>query len=194
MLSRLGMTICLIASMIGTSLAQGASAPPPSREQAMKLLTILGVEQHLDAKLKQRQSQVLQGARGCFKDMNPAADEATLTRLDAAFAATPTITSADFFDELVADIQQNLSAAEVQAGIDFYGSDEGKGLMQKMPAMMQSMRQSVGQSVEQKLQVYTNAVNRTLMDFQGEMNRSNPPAPHSGGPVASPGAAHTGSI
>jgi hypothetical protein len=193
MTARLGTLMVLIASMIGAGLAQQAVSPPapPTREQVQKLLEIVGVEQHLDAMLEKRQSKVREGARGCFRDMNPGADDATLKRLDAAFAATPPITSADVSEGLIAELQQRLSAEEVQAGIDFYGSGPGQSLT---PVILQHMRVSIGPVVEKKLQAYTSALNRTLMSFQKEMDRQKPPAPHSGAIDATGGGVHSGTI
>jgi hypothetical protein len=185
-----------LVSLCGVLAAQDgvAEAVPPTREQVQKLLQIVGIEHHLDTMLEQRQSKVREGARGCFRDMNPGADDATLKRLDAAFANTPLITSADFSDGLITELQRRLSAAEVQAGIDFYGSEAGRSLTQKMPVILQNLRVSIGPVVEKKLQAYTNALNRTLMDFQNEMNQRKPQPPFHGGAGDSSQTMHAGSI
>ena len=65
----------------------------------------------------------------------PEADAATLKKLDEAFDGTPLFGFETISEPLVAAYQKNLSAADVQAGIDFYSSEVGKRLLGKLPAI-----------------------------------------------------------
>ena len=64
---------------------------------------------------------------------NPDADAATLKKLDDVFDSTPLFGFEAISETLVAAYQKNLSAADVQAGIDFYTSEAGKRLLEKVP-------------------------------------------------------------
>ena len=86
-----------------------------------------------------------------FEKKNPDADAATLKKLDEIFDSTPLFSFDDIPEAVIPAYQKNLSAADVQAGIDFYTSDAGKRLLEKLPVIMREANESGGQLVQQKL-------------------------------------------
>ena len=81
----------------------------------------------MDASLKSAQNKIKNAARASFQKKYPEADAATLKKLDEVFDSTPLFGFDTISEPLVAAYQKNLSAADVQAGIDFYSSDAGNG-------------------------------------------------------------------
>jgi len=193
---RLGVLLLGIALASGALLAQSGPAADeqPTREQVLKLISIMGLQEKVDAMLKGQQNKVMAGAHGCFVDMNPTADEATVARLDAALAATPRVTYEDVSDGVVRATQRRLSAADVEAAIAFYSTEAGERLRLHLPAILREANIHSTQIVKQKLQAYSDALNRTLMNFQNEMDQRRP-HPHSGGGEGdSSQTMHTGTI
>ena len=59
----------------------------------------------------------------------------------------------------------------MQAGIDFYSSDAGKRLLEKLPTVLREANESGGQLVQQKLAAYSEELQRKLETFEAEMHR-----------------------
>jgi len=121
-------------------------------------------------------------------------DRGMWASLTAALAATPRVTYEDVSDGVVAATQRHLSAADVEAAIAFYSTEAGERLRQHLPAILREANIHSTQIVKQKLQAYSDALNRTLMNFQNEMDQRKP-HPHSGGGEGdSSQTMHTGTI
>lgn len=206
MISRLGVRVLLFAALWTTMLStmsgsafaqaaapgtaqgatQGAAQPvapestPPSREQVLKLMSAMDVQQSVDASLRATQENVKEAARASFKKKNPDADAATLKKLDEVFDGTPLFTFVDIAEAIVPAYQKNLSAGDVQAGIEFYGSEAGKRLLEKIPAILREANESGGKLVQAKLEGYSEELERKLEAFQSQLNPPKPPeAPQS---------------
>jgi hypothetical protein len=161
----------------GAATAQAAAASPqPSREQVLKLMTAMGIQQSVDESLRQAQIRVKDAARESFLKQNPNPDAAALKKLDEIFATTPFFKFEDIAEAVIPVYQKNLSAGDVQAGIDFYSSDAGKRLLEKVPAIMHEANEQGGKLVQTKMEAYGDELEHRLDAFQLQLNAAKPPA------------------
>lgn len=169
-------TVLLCTMMCGAAAAQvvALDSTPPSRAQVLALMSAMGVQQNIDASLHATQNKVKLAARSSFEKKNPGADADTLKKLDAVFDSTPLFTFDDIAEAVVPAYQKNLSAADVQAGIDFYTSEPGKRLLEKIPVIIRASNEQGGQLVQQKLKDYSLALERKLEAFQSQVNPQKP--------------------
>jgi hypothetical protein len=176
MIGRLGVLALLCITMSGIGLAQGVAldATPPSRAQVLKLLSAMGIRENVNSSLKATQNKIKLAAQTSFLKKNPDADPATLKKLDDVFDSTPLFDFEAISETLIPVYQKNLNAADVQAGIDFYSSDAGKRMLEKLPVILRESNQSGGQLVQQKLKVYSEELDRKLAAFQSEMQKQKP--------------------
>jgi hypothetical protein len=72
--------------------------------------------------------------------------------------------------------QKNLSADDVQAGIDFYSSEHGKRLLEKVPVIMREANEEGGKVVQSKMEAYGDALEHNLEAFKAQVRKSQPPA------------------
>jgi uncharacterized protein len=181
-IGRLGALAWLGCVLCGAALAQTVAldATPPSRAQVLKLMSAMGVQQSVDQSLRTTQQKVKAAARAAFEKKDPGADAATLKKLDEVFDSTPLFTFDDVAEAIVPVYQKNLSAGDVQAGIDFYSSEAGKRLLEKVPEIIREANEQGGQLVQKKLQAYSEELERKLEAFESEVNPRKPPeAPQS---------------
>ena len=178
MIRRLAVLVLLFTTMCGMALAQAVTldSTPPSRAQVLKLMSAMGIQQSVDASLKNMQSKIRVAARASFQKKYPDADDATLKKLDAVFNGTELFGFEALSEPLVAAYQKNLSASDVQAGIDFYGSDAGQRLLQKVPMIIREASESGGPLVQKKLAAYSEELEHKLANFQAEMDQQKPAA------------------
>jgi len=178
MLRRLGVLVLLFTTMCGTGLAQGVvlDSTPPSRAQVLKLMSAMGIQQSVDASLKGMQNKIRMAARASFQKKYPDADGATLKKLDAVFNSTELFGFEALSEPLIAAYQKNLSASDVQAGIDFYSSDAGQRLLEKVPLIIREASESGGKQVQLKLAAYSEELERKLTAFQSEVDDQKPAA------------------
>jgi hypothetical protein len=169
-------TLLLCTLLCGAGMAQQAAldSTPPSRAQVLSLMTVMGVAQNIDASLRNTQDKVKVAARASFQKKNPDADAATLKKLDEVFDSTKLFRFEDIAVAIIPVYQKNLSAGDVQAGIDFYNSEAGKRLLEKVPVIIRETNESGRQLVQEKLQAYSEELERKLEAFQA--NQQNPPA------------------
>ncbi len=128
---------------------------------------------------KTRRTNCKSAARDSFQKKNPDADAATLKKLDEVFDSTPLFSFEAISESLIPAYQKNLSAADVQAGIDFYSSEAGKRLLEKLPAIMREANESGGQLVQQKLAAYSEELRTQAGGLRGrgeKQRRSRNPA------------------
>jgi hypothetical protein len=179
MVRRIGSVTLLFAMMCGAGWAQTVAldSTPPSRAQVLKLMSAMGVQQSIDASLRSTQQKVKLAARNSFQKKNPNADAATMKKLDAVFDSTPLFTFEAISETLIPVYQKNLSASDVQAGIDFYSSEAGKRLLEKVPVIIRESNESGGQLVQQKLKAYSEQLEGKLEAFQAEVAKGKPPVP-----------------
>lgn len=178
MIHRLGVLVLLLSATCGAGLAQTVALDPtpPSRAQVLQLMSAMGIQQNVDASLKNMQNKIRNAARASFLKKYPDADEATLKKLDEVFSSTPLFGFDVLSEPLVAAYQKNLSASDVQAGIDFYSSEVGQRLLSKLPAIQREANESGGQIVQQKLRAYSEELERKLEEFQAEVDQAKAPA------------------
>ncbi len=179
MVRRIGFVTLLFAMMCGAGWAQTVAldSTPPSRAQVLKLMSSMGVQENIDASLKNTQMKLKLAARNSFQKKNPDADAATLKKLDTVFDSTPLFSFESISEALIPVYQKNLSASDVQAGIDFYSSEAGKRLLEKVPVIIRESNESGGQLVQQKLKAYSEQLESKLEAFQAEVAKEKPPAP-----------------
>jgi hypothetical protein len=122
------------------------------------------------------QSKIRVAARASFQKKYPDADDATLKKLDEVFNGTELFGFEALSEPLVAAYQKNLSASDVQAGIDFYTSDAGQRLLQKVPMIIREASESGGPLVQKKLAAYSEELEHKLANFQTEMAQQKPSA------------------
>jgi hypothetical protein len=182
MIRRLGVFSLLLATMCGMALAQGAAldSTPPSRAQILKLMSVTGIQQNVDASLKNTQSKIRVAARASFQKKYPEAGDATLKKLEEVFNSTTLFGFEALSEPLIAAYQRNLSAADVQAGIDFYSSEAGQRLLEKVPVIIREASENGGKVVQQKLAAYSEELERKLAAFQAEMDQHPPSAEQPG--------------
>ncbi len=166
----LGCVLCGV--LCGAALAQTVTLDPtpPSRAQVLKLMSAMGVQQSVDESLRVTQQKVKAAARASFEKKDPGADAATLKKLDEVFDSTPLFTFEDVAEAIIPVYQKNLSAGDVQAGIDFYSSEAGKRLLEKVPEIIREANEQGGQLVQKKLQAYSEELERKLQAFESETN------------------------
>jgi hypothetical protein len=152
MIGRLGALVLLCAAMCGAGVAEVVTpdGTPPSRAQVLKLMSAMGVQQSVDASLRATQDKVKLAARASFEKKNPGADEATLKKLDEIVDGTPLFSFEDIAEAVIPVYQKNLSAGDVQAGIDFYSWEPGKRLLETAPVIIRGSNERGGPLVEQK--------------------------------------------
>ncbi|MGC2209477.1 MAG: DUF2059 domain-containing protein [Candidatus Korobacteraceae bacterium] len=170
-LAWLGCVLC------GAALAQTVTldTTPPSRAQVLQLMRAMGVQQSVDESLRSTQAKIKAAARAAFEKKDPNADAATLKKLGEVFDSTPLFTFEDISEAIIPVYQKNLSAGDVQAGIDFYNSEAGKRLLEKVPVILREANEQGGQLVQTKLQAYSEELERKLGAFESEVNSQKPP-------------------
>jgi uncharacterized protein len=184
-------TLCVFAvllsvSTIGAATAQAASgdqptaagsAGAPSREQVLKLMSAMGIQQSVDQSLHQAQIQVKDAARESFLKQNPqSSDAATVKKLDEIFDSIPFFKFEDLAEVVIPIYQKNLTAADVQAGIDFYTSAAGKRLLEKVPIILHEANETGGKLVQEKMEAYANEIERKLTEFQAKLPKPAQPS------------------
>jgi uncharacterized protein len=176
MIRGLGVLVLLFTTLGGVGLAQPVALEPtpPSRAQVLQLISVMGIRESVNNSLKSTQNKIKLAARASFLKKNPDADEATLKKLDAVFDSTPLFDFEAVSETLVPVYQKNLSAADVQAGIDFYSSEAGKRLLEKIPVIIRQANESGGQLVQQKLKAYSEEIERKLAAFEAEADKQKP--------------------
>ncbi len=183
MIGRFGALILLCTMAHGAATAQTAavgSNQQPSREQVLKLMTAMGIEQSIDDSLRQAQLRLNDSARESFLKQNPGLDEAGKKKLDEVFTSTPFFKFEDIAETIIPVYQKNLRAADVQAGIDFYSSEPGKRLLEKVPEIMREANDQGGQLVQKKMDAYTDELQRKMEALQSQSHPSQPAPPQSG--------------
>jgi hypothetical protein len=166
----LSSVVLLCVAMSGAATAQAAqSHEQPSREQVLKLMSAMGIQQSVDESLQQARIRVKDAARESFLKDNPTTDEATLKKLDDVFDSTPFFKFEDIVDVVIPVYQRNLSASDVQAGIEFYNSPAGKRLLEKVPEILRQSNEEGGKLVQTKMEAYGEALARKLTEFQAQL-------------------------
>jgi hypothetical protein len=167
---------CLLAAALGSAAqAQVTLDPsPPSRAQVLQLMAAMGVQQRVDASLKNAQQKVREAARKAFQKNYPDAPPALLKKIDAVFDSTPVFNFDEISEPLIAAYEKNLSAVDVQAGIDFYTSEAGRHLLDKLPAIQRETNSSGGALISQKLAAYTEEIERKLAEVREEAEQQKP--------------------
>jgi hypothetical protein len=175
---RFAVSILLFTTMCAVALAQQVvmDSTPPSRAQVLKLMAAMSVQDTVNNSLKATQGKIKLAARTSFLKKNPDADAATLKKLDDVFDSTPLFDFEGISETLIPVYQKHLSAADVQAGIDFYTSESGKRLLQNVPVIIRESNESGGQLVQQKLKAYSEELERKLEAFEAEVDKQKPPA------------------
>jgi len=178
MIRRFAVSILLFTTMCAVGSAQQVAldSTPPSRAQVLKLMAAMGVQDNVNASLKGTQSKIKLAARTSFLKKNPDAGAATLKKLDDVFDSTPLFDFEAISETLVPVYQKHLSAADVQAGIDFYSSESGKRMLQNVPVIIRESNESGGQLVQEKLKTYSEELERKLEAFEAEADKQKPPA------------------
>lgn len=178
MIRRMGALVLLVAAMWGVGLGQQVAldSTPPSRAQVLKLMSAMGVQESIDSSLQKTQEKLRLAARNSFLKKNPEADAATVKKLDEVFDSTPLFSFEAISESLIPAYQKNLSASDVQAGIDFYSSDAGKRMLEKLPVVMHDANESGGKLVQQKLAAYSEELKQKLQAFQAELDKQKTPA------------------
>jgi hypothetical protein len=122
------------------------------------------------------QNKIRVAARASFQKKYPDADDATMQKLDEVFNSTQLFGFEALSEPLVAAYQKNLSAPDVQAGIDFYSSDAGQRLLEKVPLIIREASENGGKQVQLKLAAYSEELERKLAAFQSEVDNQKPAA------------------
>lgn len=174
MIRRLGVLVLMMSAFCGAGVSQTVALDPmpPSRAQVLQLMSAMGIQQGVDASLKNMQNKIRNAARASFQKKYPDADAATLKKLDDVFDSTPLFGFDVLSEPLVAAYQKNLSASDVQAGIDFYNSEVGHRLLSKLPAIQREANETGGPLVQQKLASYSQELERKLQEFQADVNKT----------------------
>lgn len=194
MVRHIGVLVLLVALASGAAVAQGLAMDPtpPSRAQVLALLTAMGIRENVESSLHRAQASVKASAHAALKKKHPEATADDLKKLDAIFDTTPLFGFEDISEILVEVYRKNLSAADVQAGIDFYTSEAGQRLVGKLPAIIREANDSSQQAVQQKLENYADSIQRKLTAFQAEYEKEHPAdkakAPAAPAPGAEPKA------
>ncbi|PSH05485.1 MAG: hypothetical protein CXZ00_02005 [Acidobacteria bacterium] len=177
MIRRMGVLVLLCTMTGGLGIAQQGApdSTRPSREQVLKLMSVMGVRQNVNATLKNMQDQVKVSARTTFQINHPEVDLTTLKKLDAVFDSVKLFGFDEIEDTLIPVYQKHLSSADVQAGIDFYSSAAGKRLMEKMPLVVRESNESGGKLVQEKLKAYNEELARKGKALEAELEKQKPP-------------------
>ena len=174
MKSRLGaflLSAVLCVALSGAATAQAAGAQP-SREQVLKLMSVMGVQQSVEEALHRSQISIKDTARETFLKNTPGTiDDATQKKMDEIIEGEPFINFDELIDVVVPIYQKNLSAADVQAGIEFYSSPPGKRLMEKMPDILREANETGGKIAQQKMEKYAEMLDRKLQVLQAEVQK-----------------------
>ena len=173
MVRRFVALVLLFTSLCAVGLAQGITLDPtpPSRAQVLALMTAMGIRQSVENSLKNAQDKVKASARAAYMKKNPDANEASLKKLDAVFDTTPLFGFEEISETLVAVYQKNLSAADVQAAIEFYNSEAGKRILEKLPVIVRQSNERSKTLVQQKLEEYSDEIARKLEAFQQDVEK-----------------------
>ncbi|MDR3763014.1 MAG: DUF2059 domain-containing protein [Acidobacteriota bacterium] len=173
---RLSVLLLLAALSSGSALAQAVAMDPtpPSRAQVLALLTAMGIRQNVENSLHKAQLNIRTSAHNALKKKRPDATEADLKKLDAVFDTTPLFGFEDISEILIDVYQKNLSAADVQAGIDFYNSEAGQRLVGKLPTIIREANDSSQELVQKKLSNYADSLQRKLEAFEVEFEKQHP--------------------
>lgn len=176
MVRRLVALVLLLTSMCAVGLAQGVALDPtpPSRAQVLALMTAMGVRQGVENSLKNAQDKVKASARAAYQKKYPDADEASLKKLDAVFDTTPLFGFEEISETLVGVYQKNLSAEDVQTAIEFYNSEAGKRLLEKLPVIVRQSNERSKALVQEKLEEYSDEIARKLEAFQQDVEQKKP--------------------
>ena len=176
MKSRVGISLLsavLCVAMSGAAAAQAAS-DQPSREQVLKLMTVMGVQQSVEEALHRSQAGIQDAARETFLKNTPAVDDATKKKMEEILAAEPFFKFDELVDAVVPIYQKNLSPGDVQAGIEFYSSPAGKRLLEKVPEILREANESAGKVAQQKMEKYAEQLDRKLQVLQAELQVKQP--------------------
>lgn len=177
MKNRLGtflLSVVLCMALSGAATAQAAS-DQPSREQVLKLMSAMGVQQSVEEALHRSQDSIKDAARETFMKNTPGTiDEATQKKMNEILDSEPFIKFDDLVDVVIPIYQKNLSAADVQAGIDFYSSPPGKRLMEKVPDILREANEAGGKIAQQKMEKYAEQLDRKLQVLQAEVQAKQP--------------------
>lgn len=141
-----------------------AHAAPPSEAQVDRLLQVMEVDRTLDAMLAQMQQATQQMGASMLGPDATAEQRAKFENVMAEQQALVRRTlTAERLQPIFRDVYTDVfTAAEVQAMTEFYSSEAGRGILQKMPQamgrsmqamqpLMQEMMQQVRQSLEKEL-------------------------------------------
>lgn len=177
MKSRLGtflLSAVLCLAMNGAAMAQ-AAGDQPSREQVLKLMTVMGVPQSVEEALHRSQIGIKDAARETFLKNTPGTlDDQTKKKLDEILDNEPFLKLDELIDSVVPIYQKNLSAADVQAGIDFYSSPSGKRLLEKVPDILRQANETAGKIAQEKMEKYAEQLDRKLQVLQAEVQAKQP--------------------
>ena len=164
--------LCL--TMSGAAVAD-AAADQPSREQVLKLMTVMGVQQSVEESLARSQAGIKDAARETFFKNTPGTiDDATKKKVEEILDAEPFFKFDDLSEAVIPIYQKNLSAADVQAGIDFYSSPSGKRILEKVPGILHDANESAGKIAEQKMEKYAEQLDRKLQVLQAQVQAKQP--------------------
>lgn len=178
----LSVFVLLVTLPVGNAVAQTVAMDPtpPSRAQVLALLTAMGIRQNVESSLHKAQENVKSSARAALKKKHPEATAEDVKKLDAVFDSTPLFGFEEISETLIGVYQKNLSAADVQAGIDFYTSEAGQRLVGKLPTIIHEANESSQETVRQKLELFADTIQRKLTAFETEYEKQHPlnkPAP-----------------
>jgi hypothetical protein len=177
MTSRLGtflLAVALCLGMSGVATAQ-AAGNQPSREQVLKLMSVMGVQQSVEEALHRSQTSIKDTARDTFLKNTPGTlDDAAKKKMEEILDNEPFFKFEDMVDVVIPIYQTNLSAADVQAGIEFYSSPSGKRLLEKIPDILREANESAGKIAQQKMEKYAEMLDRKLQVLQAELKLKQP--------------------
>lgn len=141
-----------------------AHAAPPSEAQVDRLLEVMDLQKMLDGMLAQMEQATQQMGQSMLGENASAEERARFERTMADQQAfLQQMMTAEKLRPIYRSVYTDVfTAEEVQAMADFYGSEVGRSIMQKMPQvmgrsmqamqpMMQEMMQQVQQSLEREL-------------------------------------------
>lgn len=176
MIRRVGWLVLLTAALWATGVGQSIpESNQPTESQVMQLMTAMGVQHDIDSSLQSTQNTMKLAARNSYLSKHPNADAETLKKLNEVFDSTPLFNFEGLSESLIPAYQHNLSADDVQAGIDFYTSDAGKRMLQKLPTIIKQANENGGQLVQHKLETYAEELQHKLEAFEADPNKPNVP-------------------
>ena len=181
MKSRLGiflLSVVLCTTLSGAATAQ-AAGDQPTREQVLKLMSVMGVQQSVEEALQRSKTSIKDTARDTFLKNTPGTlDDATKKKMEDILEAEPFFKFDDLADVVVPIYQKNLTGTDVKAGIDFYSSPSGKRLIEKVPEILRQANEAAGAVAQQKMEKYAEQLDRKLQVLQAEV-QAKQPAPKS---------------